>query len=137
MSSQYDTYCENGCGRQLHEDQAIFCLSRGTEEQTWCDQCVQDHWKDLKAEGWACDDDEEWSEWSCDEKTVVVTSFICGCCGTSGIICDEYTDCIGACVKCDKEICAAASCTWLHDGEVLCRRCCPERPADDESEIRG
>jgi hypothetical protein len=50
----------------LTENVHIYCLSRGSQEQTWCSDCVQTYWQDLKSEGWTADD-ETWSELGFDD----------------------------------------------------------------------
>jgi hypothetical protein len=39
----------------------IYVLTNGVKEQTWCSECVQTFWQDLKSEGWVADDGT-WSE---------------------------------------------------------------------------
>ena len=64
-SEQYNENCGH-CNCLLTENVHIYCLSRGSEEQTWCSDCVQTFWQDLKSEGWTADD-ETWSELGFDD----------------------------------------------------------------------
>jgi hypothetical protein len=44
----------------------IYVLTKGIKEQTWCSECVQTFWQDLKSEGWVADDGT-WSELGFDD----------------------------------------------------------------------
>ena len=64
-SEQYDEEC-GGCNCKLTENVHIYCLQRGLKEQTWCSDCVQALWRDLKSDGWIADD-TAWSELGFDD----------------------------------------------------------------------
>ena len=59
-SEQYTEKCGH-CNCTLTENVHIFVLAKGIKEQTWCADCVQTFWQDLKSDGWTADD-ETWSE---------------------------------------------------------------------------
>ena len=58
--------CDN-CNCLL-ENVDIFVLTKGVKEQTWCSECVQTFWQDLKSEGWVADDGT-WSELGFDDES--------------------------------------------------------------------
>jgi hypothetical protein len=124
QDSQYDVFCDNGCGVQLTEDQAIFCLSRGDDEETWCADCTYEHWKRLKAEGWACDDDADWTDFV-EAIVAALDSFICAVC--NGIAQNDAR--AGTCIECGDDICTRTGCSSTNnDGDFICANCCPQTP---------
>jgi len=62
--SDSEQKCDN-CNCQLANVE-IYVLTKGIKEQTWCSECVQTFWQDLKSEGWVADDGT-WSELGFDD----------------------------------------------------------------------
>ena len=63
-SEESEEVCEN-CECDISEEANIhiFCLSRvvgqEVEEQTWCSTCWHDNEKEMREEGWTCDEDDD------------------------------------------------------------------------------
>ena len=53
---QFEKFCDNECGTQLTENEHIHCLRKGNREITFCSECRNDLWDELKKNGWECCD---------------------------------------------------------------------------------
>ena len=53
---QYKQLCSNGCGTMLTENVGIHCLRKSDDEETYCSECRDVNWAEMKAEGWICCD---------------------------------------------------------------------------------
>ena len=54
--SQFEVFCDNECGTQLTENEYIHCLFKDGRELTFCSNCRDDNWEDMKKNGWECCD---------------------------------------------------------------------------------